>query len=164
MSRLIETGADVISSMLKILLGILILVLVVLAVGWYALFHGYFDHGFFEIKQVKWSSSTPRRVAVVAERSDHEAMNSNIYFVLIGNHVFSATELRHAYHSDDVIFAAAADCLSVSWSDPHHLVLDCRGDKIDAAQINARKSIADDVAITYLNIVDGTAKEVQPTP
>jgi hypothetical protein len=124
----------------------------------------YFDHGLFEIKQVEWSSSTPRRVAVVAERSDHEAMNSNIYFVLIGNHVFSATELRHAYHSDDVIFAAAADCLSVSWSDPHHLVLDCRGGKIDAAHIDARKSIADDVAITYVNIADGTAKEFQPTP
>jgi hypothetical protein len=164
MSRLIETGADVVSSMLKIWLGILIFVLVVLAVGLYALFHGYFDHGLFEIKQVEWSASTPRRVAVVAERSDHEAMSSNVYFVLIGNHIFSPAELRRAYYSDAVVFAAASNCLTVSWNGPHHLVLDCRGGKIDAAHIDARKSIADDVAITYVNIADGTAKEFQPTP
>lgn len=138
---------------------ILILVLVVLALGWYVLIHGYFDHGLFEIKQVEWSSSTPRRVAVVAERSDHEAMSSNIHFVLIGNHVFSPAELRRSYHSDAVVFAAASNCLTIRWSDPHHLVLDCRDDKIDAAHINVRKSIADDVAITYVNIADGTAKE-----
>src|ERR1700756_787416 len=103
MSRLIETGADVVSSMLKIWLGILIFVLVVLAVGWYALFHGYFDHGLFEIKQVEWSSSTPRRVAVVAERSDHEALGGLEFFVLINDHVPSPTELRFANHSDHVI-------------------------------------------------------------
>jgi hypothetical protein len=162
MSRLIETGADVMSSLLKVWLGILILVLVVLAVGWYALFHGYFDHGLFEIKQVEWSSSTPRRVAVVAERSDHQAMSSNVYFVLVGDHVFSATELRHAYHSDDVIFAAASDCLSVSWRDFHHLILNCRNSTIDSAHIDARKPRTDDIEITYVNIADGTAKEFKP--
>jgi hypothetical protein len=72
MSRLIETGADVMSSLLKIWLSILILISVVLAVGWYALFHGYFDHGQFEIKQSQWSSTG--QVAMLAERSDHEAL------------------------------------------------------------------------------------------
>lgn len=42
-----------------------------LATGVYAMFHGYFDHGLFEVKQVIWSPSDPQRVAVVAERSDH---------------------------------------------------------------------------------------------
>ena len=85
----------------------------------YVLFHGYFDHGLFEIKQLEWSPSAPRRVAVVAERFDHQAMNSDTYFVLIADHVFSAAELRRAYHSDGVVFAAASDCLTVSWTDPH---------------------------------------------
>src|SRR5438874_1937203 len=34
----------------------------------YGLFHGYFDHGEFEIKQFQWSSTN--QVAMVAERSD----------------------------------------------------------------------------------------------
>ena len=42
------------SSLLKIWLGILLLGAVLLAVGLYALFHGYFDHGLFEIKQAEW--------------------------------------------------------------------------------------------------------------
>src|SRR5215467_4544516 len=133
-----------------------------LGIGAYALFHGYFDHGLFEIKQVEWSSLSPQRVAVVAARSDHEALNSDQYFVLIGDHVFSPTELRRAYYSDEVVFAAASDCLTISWSDPHHLVLNCRGDKIDAAHINVRRPVADDVTIIYSNIADSTAKEFDP--
>lgn len=150
------------SSYLKIGLGILLLVAAMLALGWYALFHGYFDHGLFEIKQAEWSPSTPRRVAIVAERSDHEAMSSNVYFVLIGNHVFSPTELRRSYHSDAVVFAAASDCLTISWSDAHRLLLSCQGDKIDAAHINVRKSMDDDVTIIYSNIANSTAKEFDP--
>ena len=152
------------SVVLKIWLGILLFVALVLAAGCYALFHGYFDHGLFEIKQTEWSPSAPRRVAVVAERSDNEAMSSDVCFVLIGDHVFSPTELRRAYHSDAVVFAAASNCLTISWSDPHHLVLSCRDDRIDGAHINARKSIADDVTIAYVNIANSTAKEFHPTP
>jgi hypothetical protein len=152
------------SSLVKIGLGVVFLLGALLATAGYALFRGYFDRGLFEIKQAEWSSSAPQRVAVVAERSDHQAMSSNVYFVLIGDHVFSPTELRRAYHSDAVVFAAASDCLTISWSDPHHLVLNCRDDKIDAAHINARKSIADDVTITYVNIANSTAKEFHPTP
>lgn len=150
------------SSLSKIGLVAILLLGVLLGIGWYALFHGYFDHGLFEIKQVEWSASAPRRVAVVAERSDHQAMSSDVYFVLVGDHVFSATELRHAYHSDDVIFAAASNCLSVSWRDSHHLILNCRNGTIDSAQINARKHRTDDIEITYVNIADGTAKEFKP--
>lgn len=125
----------------------------------YALFHGYFDHGLFEVKQVAWSPSAPRRVAIVAERSDHEAMSSYVYFVLIADHVFSATELRRAYYSDDVVFAAASPCLNASWNDPHQLTVSCRNGTIDSAHINVRKLTADNVAITYVNIADATAKE-----
>jgi hypothetical protein len=142
--------------------GVVLSVGLLMATGVYALFHGYFDHGLFEIKQVEWSPSAPRRVAVVAERSDHEAMSSDIYFVLIGDHVFSATELKRAYYSDDVIFAAASDCFSVSWSDPHHLLISCGNGTIDSAHIDVRKTRTDDVVITYANIADSTAKEFRP--
>jgi hypothetical protein len=142
--------------------GVVLSVSLLMAVCVYALFHGYFDHGLFEVKQLEWSPSAPRRVAVVAKRSDHQAMNSDTYFVLIADHVFSATELRRAYHSDGVVFAAASDCLSVSWTDPHHLLVTCRNGTIDPAQIEVCKIKNDDVLITYVNIADSTAKESKP--
>ncbi|MGB7846765.1 MAG: hypothetical protein WBL63_14200 [Candidatus Acidiferrum sp.] len=148
--------------MIRIGLSVLLFVGVLLATAVYLLFHGYFDHGLFEIKQVEWSPSPPRRVAVVAERSDHNAMSSYTYFVLIGDHVFSPTELRMAYHSDDVTFAAAADCFSVNWRDPHHLLVSCRSGTIDSAHIDVRNTRTDDVLITYVNIADSTAKEYSP--
>jgi hypothetical protein len=146
----------------KIGLSVVILLMVLFMTAVYMLFHGYFDHGLFEIKQVDWSPSALRRVAVIAERSDHQAMSSDVYFVLIGDHVFTASELRRAYHSDDVIFAAASDCLNVTWTDPHHLLISCRNGTLDQAHINARKTRADEVAITYANIADSTAKEYDP--
>jgi hypothetical protein len=93
---------------------VLVVLLVVIAWG---LFRGHFDQGQFEVKDTSRSSSG--RVAMVAERLDHEAMSSYVYFVLIGDHVFSPAELRAAYHIDHVIFAAASDCLSAHWNDPH---------------------------------------------
>ena len=150
------------SKLTKIRLSVVILPLILLTTAVYLLFHGYFDHGLFEIKQVEWSPLAPRHVAVVAERSDHEAMNSDIYFVLVGDHVFSVSEMRRAYHSDDVVFAAANDCLSVHWTDPHRVTVSCRNGAIDSAHINVRKTRAGEVAITYVNIADSTAKEYDP--
>ena len=78
---------------------------VCLAVAIYALLHGYFEKGVFEIKQEQWSSSG--QVAIVVKRYDHVAFGNVMYFVLIGDHLFSPTEIKHAYHSDAVVFAAA---------------------------------------------------------
>jgi hypothetical protein len=128
--------------------------LVAAGVG-FALFHGYFDHGQFEIKQTNWLSSG--RVAMVAERSDHEALGGLDYFVLIGDHVFSPTELRFAYYSHDVAFAAADDCLSVRWIDAHQLSVVCRERTLDSTRINVRRRQVRDVAITYVNIPDRTS-------
>jgi len=148
---------------IRIGLGVIFLLGLLLAITVYALFHGYFDHGLFEIKHVEWSSSPPRRVAVVAERSDNDALGGYEFFVLINDHIPSPTELRFANHSDDVIFSGASDCLSVSWVDSHHLVISCRNGAIDSAHINVRKERADGVAVTYVNISNSTAKEFKPS-
>jgi hypothetical protein len=123
--------------------------LVAIACG---LFRGHFDRGQFEVKET--STSSLARVAMVAERSDHEAMSSYVYFVLIGDHVFSPAELRTAYHSDHVIFAAASDCLSVHWSDAHNLAVMCREGSIDASHINVQVRQIGDVLVSYVNIPD----------
>jgi hypothetical protein len=87
--------------------GILIATLTVaLVASLIALFHGYFDQGKFEILDAQ--RSTSGQIAMLAERSDHQAMSSCVHFVVVGDHLFSANELRHAYHSSAVIFSAAA--------------------------------------------------------
>jgi hypothetical protein len=115
-----------------------------------ALLVGYFDEGKFEAKQAQWLSG---RVAMVAERSDHEAMSSDTYFVLIGNHVFSPHELWAAYYQQREVFSAAAgDCgLSVQWSDEDTLVISCET-ALDSDSIDSEKHRKGDIAVRYLNI------------
>src|SRR4051812_13026884 len=106
----------------------------VLAIAFlYSLFHGYFDHGQFEIKQSQWSSTN--QVAMLALRSDNEALGGLDYFVLIGGHLFTPTELRRAYYSDAVIFSGASDCLTLHWDGPNRLTITCNGSTVDKGHI-----------------------------
>lgn len=131
-----------------ILVAGLVCALVMIVCG---LFHGYFDRGQFEVKNAEWSPSG--RVALIAERSDHGALSSDIYFVLVGDHLFSSTELRHAYYGPAVIFAAAAeDCLALRWKDPRNLVITCGNGSIDRSHINLQRNQVGDVIVSYVNI------------
>jgi hypothetical protein len=124
-------------------------VFVLIAVG-YALFHGYFDHGRFEIKQVQRASG--KQVAIVAGRSDQEAMSAYTYFVLIGDHVFSPAELRRAYYSNGVVFAAGNSCVGVHWEGPDKLVVACNGSTLERSAIDVQKQRSGGIAISYENI------------
>lgn len=103
----------------------------------YALFHGYFDHGKFEIKQFQWSSAN--RVAMLAERSDNEALGGLEYYVLVGDHLFTPAELRHAYYSDAVIFNAESNYLTLRWDGPNRLTIGCSSTTLDRGHINSQK-------------------------
>jgi hypothetical protein len=138
------------SKILKVMGYVACVLVAGLAIAAYALFHGYFDHGHFEIKQAQWSPS--RRVAVIAERSDQQALSSYTYFVLIGNHIFSPSELRHAYHSSAVVFAAADSCLDLHWHGPTKLVIACESHNLTRQHIDVEKNHSGSVAITYENI------------
>ena len=116
----------------------------------YALFQGYFDHGQFEVKQSQRSSAN--QVAMIAERSDHEALGGLEYYVLIGDHLFNPTELRRAYYSKAVVFNAASDCLTIRWDGPDRLIIRCNGSTIDKNHINAQKQQIGNVSIAYENI------------
>ncbi|HTC36407.1 MAG TPA: hypothetical protein VK724_23710 [Bryobacteraceae bacterium] len=116
----------------------------------YGLFHGYFDPGQFEVKQQQWSSS--KQVAMLAERSDHEALGGLTYFVLIGDHLLSPDELRHAYYSDAVVFAAASTCLSLHWENASRLDVGCNGSYMDRNHIDVQKRQSGEITISYENI------------
>lgn len=135
----------------KIVLGIVVGLVLILGFGLlYGLFHGYFDRGQFEVNQVQWSSA--KQVAIVAERSDQQALSGYTYFVLIGDHVFSPSELRHEYHSSAVVFAAADSCLDLHWQGPTKLVIACNGQSMTREHIDVEKSQSRGIAILYNNI------------
>ena len=138
-TRAAKIGAEVVAA-----LGIGLATVVTL------LFRGYFDPGLFEIKSTQWSAS--RQVAMVAERSDHQALNGNVYFVLVEDHVFSPTELRRAYHSADRIFAAGEDCLTTTWEDVNKLVIKCTDSSIGVPDIDVQQHRHGGVDISYVNI------------
>ena len=132
------------------LLGVAVVAILAMAFL-YALFHGYFDHGQFEIKRFQWSS--PNQVAMVGKRSDREALGGLDYFVLIGNRIFTPLELRHAYYSNAVIFTALTDdCLTLRWDGPDKLIIRCNGSTIDKNHINAQRQQIGNVSIGYENI------------
>jgi hypothetical protein len=122
----------------------------VLIAATYALFHGYFDNGRFETEHVEWSSS--KQVAMIAKRSDDEALGGYQIFLLVGDHLYSPKELRHAYYYDKVIFRADVDCLAAEWTDPGHLVIKCDRASIDPDSIAVEKRNQDGLTISYLNI------------
>ena len=134
----------------KISLIVLAIVAILAMASLYGLFHGYFDHGQFEIKKFQWSSTN--QVAMLAERSDRQALGGLEYFVLIGNHLFTRAELRHAYYSKAVVFNTSSDCLTVHWDDRNRLIISCIGSTIDRNHINAQRQQMDNIVISYENI------------
>ncbi|WP_433963956.1 hypothetical protein [Tunturiibacter gelidiferens] len=129
--------------------------LFILIAATYALFHGYFDRGHFEVKQAEWSSA--RQVALVTKRSDNDALNGDEIFVVIENHLLSLSELRRALHSDAVIFGTDRDCLKIEWRDSTHLLVRCDGGSITQDQIDVQKQKKDGIIISYANIATKTA-------
>jgi hypothetical protein len=116
----------------------------------YGLFRGYFDHGQFEVKQSQRSSTN--QVAMLAERSDHEALGGLEYYVLVGTHLFTPAELRRAYYSNAVVFNASSDCLTLHWDNPNRLTIKCDGSTIDRDHINTQRQQIGSVVISYENI------------
>ncbi len=116
----------------------------------YGLIHGYFDHGQFEVKQVRWSPA--KQAAMVVERSDQQALSGYTYFVLIGDHVFSPSELRHEYHSSAVVFAAANSCLNLHWQGPSTMVIACNGKGLTREHVDVKKNQSRGIAVLYDNI------------
>jgi hypothetical protein len=134
----------------KILLGAGGVLTCTCAVLIYLLFHGYFDRGFFEVKQAVWFS--PNLVAMDALRWDNEALGGYQRFVLIGDHVYTPTELRHALYSDAPVFDAAADCLNLRWESQTSLIIECKGRVIDSDHINRQTFQHGAIVISYKNI------------
>ena len=137
----------------RIRLGILILCVCAIPIavwGIYALFHGFFDSGTFEVMQSQWSRS--KQLAVVGRRYDHAALGGLQYFVAIGTHPFSQADLEHAYYYDGLVFRAGSQCLTVEWITDHELAVRCSDHSIQSGEIAVQQKQVGNVTIIYQDI------------
>ncbi len=89
---------------------------------------------------------------MVARRSDHDALNGDQIFILVGDHSFSARELRHAYYHHGLIFRADNACVTTSWKDAQNLVVSCHDGSIEAGAIAVEQRRKANVNVSYVII------------
>jgi hypothetical protein len=112
-------------------------------------FRGNLDRGNFEVlRTVKNSENS---IAIVAKRSDHEALSGDWYFVFVADHVYSPKELRLAVHRTHMIFRADRDGLDVRWAGPQELVIECKDCGITKGDIDEQQFSSGNVSVRYLN-------------
>lgn len=128
----------------------IVIFLVAIVSGVYALFHGEFDRGNFQVERSTLSPSG--QLAIVAKRSDHQALSGDQYFVVLGDHLPSPADLKHAYYHDGVVFRAGNDCLAVRWKTVRELVVTCKDNSIAADQIAVERRQTGDITVDYENI------------
>jgi hypothetical protein len=129
---------------------VLSLAIVVAIAGLFTLdFRGYFDQGTFELLQ--YQTSPNGKIAMLAKRSDHEALSGDIYFfVVIADHVYSPKELRFAEHSSRLVFAAALNGLHLRWNGPSELVIACESCGTTKNYVDNERYSDDGISIRYV--------------
>ena len=112
-------------------------------------FRGNLDRGNFEVLRTVKNSED--KIAIVAKRSDDEALNGDWYFVFVADHVYSPKELRLAVHRTHMIFRADRDGLDVRWAGPQELVIECKDCGITKDDIDEQQVRSGSISVRYLN-------------
>jgi hypothetical protein len=76
------------------------------------------------------------------------ALSGNTYFVVIGNHLYSAAELRKALYRSGAVFVVGRPGLSLHWKDPKVLVISCASCEITKDTIQKQKWFDKGVSIS----------------
>lgn len=119
---------------------------------WFVLiFRGNLDSGKFET--LRSTANSEGTIAITAKRSDHAAMRSDDYFVVLANHPYSPDELRHVYYRDNLrtVFSANRDPGTITWTGVHELLIDCSSCAIRSENINVKRTFVGEFHIRYLN-------------
>jgi hypothetical protein len=118
-------------------------------VGWFVILStGVLDSGNFEIVQSE--AIPPNRVAMLATRWDHQALTGLTYFVVIGDHLYTAKELKYAFHSSRPIFIAERGGLELRRSEPNILRIECKDCGLTKDFIEKQRFSSDDITVQYI--------------
>lgn len=116
---------------------------------WFALaFMGVLDSGKFEIVQSQPIS--PDRIAMLSRRSDNTALSGDTYFVVIGDHLYTAKELKRAFYSSRPVFVAGRAGLNIYATTPNVLTIECK-DCCIAKDLFEKQRFSDDgIVVRYV--------------
>lgn len=102
----------------------------------------------FEI--VESQSGSPNQIAILARRYDHAALSGDTYFVVIGTHLYDSAELRDALYHSHAIFVADRNGMTLRWSGPKELTIQCQQCGITKNRIESQKFSEGGIAIQYV--------------
>jgi hypothetical protein len=92
---------------------------------------------------------SPDRIAMVGLRSDEAAMIGYEYFVVIGDHVYSPSELRRSFHSS--VFSTGLGSFTLEREGPNQLLIRCAANcSITKDIVEIQKFSKGDIAIRYV--------------
>lgn len=126
------------------------LLVVVCAIAlWLALaFLGVLDSGKFEIAQSQIISQN--HIAMLARRSDNTALSGDTYFVVIGNHLYTSSELKRAFYSSRPVFVAGRSGLDIYSAAPNVLTIECKDCGITKDLVEKQRFSGDGIVIRYV--------------
>jgi len=129
----------------------MITIIACVATSWYVwsvlTFHGASDSDIVEIVQTQASSS--HRVAILVRRSDHRALSGDTYFVFVNDRSYSVQELRKSLYSLRPIFKAGRDGITLRWTGPNELTIECQACGITKDLIETQIFSKDGVGVRY---------------
>jgi hypothetical protein len=126
----------------------LVVFVAVIAIGKFG-YHGVANSENVEVVQTL--TIAPNRTAMLVRRSDHAALSGDTYFVLVGDRPYSVPELRKRLYAIPAVFKVGRGGLSIHWSSPNELVVECINCGITKDIIETRKFSQEDVAIRYVD-------------
>ena len=122
-------------------------------------YKGVADSETVKIIQAEWAS--PKRVAMLVERSDHAALSGNTYFVFVGERIYSVPELRkRLYGLPNVFKVGLGEGLSIGWSAPDELSITCSNCGITKEIIESQKFSEGNIRVRYVRFPD----RMNPSP
>ncbi len=103
-----------------------------------------------DVRVLQAEFSARKRVAMLVERSDHAALSGTTVFVLISDHAYSIPELRKNLYGLDPVFMAGGAGISLRWSHPEELTVQCHDCGMTKNIIEKQKGTSNGVVVKYL--------------
>ena len=96
--------------------------------------------------------------AMLVRRRSHEALTSDVYYVLVVDEGYNLSDLAKTAHSDDpVLVATSAETVRIRWVDDIHIELICDQCGITKIDVMEKKEKLKSIEIAYKGFPQGTA-------
>lgn len=93
--------------------------------------------------------------ALLVRRRAHDALSSDVYYVLIVDKDYRASTLAATVHSEPVLVATKAQGVLLEWLGPNDLAITCSKCGLNKIDVIERRTNWKSIRITYTGFPDG---------